>query len=73
MRKFAVTAQAFDRDTGEVVGPSRTEIIDCDANALFRKCRSVMDVKECYESFWNNMNPHSQDVVFVQFIQGRTR
>lgn len=65
---YNVKAQAFKRTTGEASGKSRVEKIDTVANLLFTRCKTVMDVKKVYEAFWNEMNPNSEDVVFVQRI-----
>jgi hypothetical protein len=66
--RYNVKAQAFSRDTGEPRARSRTEAIDTIHNPLFNRCKTVMDIKETYERFWNEMNAHSTEVVFVQRI-----
>jgi len=62
---FYVTALARDRETNEVVGESRIEMIDTDTNSLFTGIDTEQGVKEKYESFWNDLNPNSDEVVCV--------
>lgn len=62
-----VAAKAFNRKTGMAVSESRDETIYTD-NILFSKCITPMDVKKAYEAFWNDLNPNSEDVVFVQSV-----
>lgn len=68
MKKYKVLAQSFSRETGKPTGKPRTETIDPATNVMFKNCKTIMDVKEAYESFWNYLNPKSEDVVFVQKI-----
>ena len=69
MVKYDITARAFDRETGDIIGEERVERIDTANNDLFRDVRTIMDVKEQYEEFWNDVNPHSKEVVFVLRIR----
>jgi hypothetical protein len=72
-----VTARAFNRNSDTAcpvfllnalaVSESRDETIYSD-NALFANCATVIDVKMAYEAFWNDLNPKSEDVVFVQSV-----
>ena len=66
-RTWSVTAAAFNRLTGIPVGEARTEVVDSD-NVLFSRCELPMDVKNAYESFWNNLNEASEHVVFVSMV-----
>ena len=66
-RTWKVTAQSFDRITGDWNCIARTEIINTD-NILFADCILPIDVKTVYESFWNDVNPISESVVFVQEV-----
>jgi hypothetical protein len=66
--RYAVKAQAFSRSSGVEAGASRVEEIDTTQNEMFLFAESILDVKTIYESFWNLMNPDSQEVVFVQSI-----
>lgn len=66
--KYDVLAQAFDRSNGFPAGPARVERIDPTDNRLFKSAKSIMDVKEAYEDFWNELNPTSPHVVFVQQV-----
>lgn len=67
--KVNVTAQAFDRNTGKSVGKQRTEEINLVTNKFFKNCKTVIDIKNTYESFWNDLNPKSKEVVFVQRVK----
>lgn len=69
MRRYKVTGQAFNRITGMPMGKTRTEVIDVSKNVLFKGANSVIDVKKAYESFWNELNPRSKEVVFVKRIK----
>ena len=60
-----ISARAFNRQTGAPVSAARTERIDGLTNELFRDCTTIMQYKEVYESFWNDLNPESAEVVFV--------
>ena len=66
--KFVVTAKAFDRYTGKAISEQRDEAIDTQSNELFKGTTTVLGVKKKYESFWNDLNDHS-DLVFVQSIR----
>lgn len=65
--QWNVTAQAFSRWSGQPSGPARTECVESN-NVLFSRCHTIMEVKAAYEGFWNDLNPSSNDVVFVQKI-----
>ena len=65
MSKYKVKARAYKRTTGTPIGRPRVEVIDTASNILFNKCFSPMMVKEAYESFWNDLNPHSEEIVKV--------
>lgn len=65
MTKYDVTARAFDRETGDVIGEERIERVDTATNELLKGVETIMDVKKQYEEFWNDLNPHSKEVVFV--------
>lgn len=62
-----VLAQSQCRHTGKPIAVARTERVDT-SNSLFASCRTIMDVKEAYEAFWNLLNPNSPQVVFVHGI-----
>lgn len=70
--KYNVTAQAFDPKTGTQLAPARVETIDTVTNAIFRDCKTVLQVKEKYEGFWNYINqnaPNERELVFVQRVE----
>lgn len=66
---YNVTAIARDRRTGEDISDERTERIDIDTNELFSGCVDEDDIKFVYESFWNDMNPLSQETVHVLSVE----
>jgi hypothetical protein len=68
MVKYVVFGQAFNRQTGKPVGKPRQETIDSNKNEIFAKATTVLEVKNAYESFWNEMNPHSSEIVMVKKI-----
>ncbi len=63
-----VTAVAMNRVTRERICDPREEEID-DGNELFIHCKTAMEVEEAYESFWNDMNPHSKEIVKVLNVE----
>ena len=67
MSKFthSVKANAFNRETGSPVGQERWEGIDTKSNPLFKNCKTILDIKNAYESFWNDLNSKSEEIVFV--------
>jgi hypothetical protein len=69
--EWKVTAQAFDRETGEPVSKKRDEVIDTEKNELFKNTQTAFGIKKGYESFWNELNaPHyPNQVVFVQKVK----
>ena len=69
MTKYDITARAFDRETGNVVGEERVERINTANNDLFKSMETIMDVEKQYEEFWNDMNPHSKEIVFVSRVE----
>jgi hypothetical protein len=63
-----VTAQAFNRKTMESIGSERTERITS-SNKIFRSCKTFLDVRRNYESFWNDLEPTSLEVVYVRKVE----
>ena len=66
---FFVLAQSFDRKTAKPNGSSREELVNIKKNKLFKHCKTILDIKQAYESFWNHLNPKSESIVFVQSIR----
>lgn len=66
MRAWEVTAKAYDRHDGSVLGRERSEIIDAD-NELFSECETIQDVHETYERFWNGFGG-SESVFVVKVV-----
>jgi len=63
--KFKVKGIAMNRLTRNQIGKSRIETIDTKTNKLFFGATSPIEVERRYESFWNNLNPNSQEIVKV--------
>ena len=63
--RYRVTGRAINRTTREPAGKIRTEIINTSTNKLFKKAKSPRDVEKRYESFWNDLNPRSKEIVKV--------
>lgn len=70
--EYVVTAQAFDRGTGEPKGDSRDEVINIKTNKIFADAKTILDIKKAYEAFWNDLNPSSREVVFVSSVRANT-
>ncbi len=66
-KSWTVIASSFMRENGERMCAARAEIVDTE-NVLFHNCISIIDVKDAYERFWNNLNPNSLHVVFVSEV-----
>lgn len=67
--KFAVKAAAMDRVSKRQVGKIRTEIIDTCKNELFMDVQKTYDIERKYESFWNDLNPYSEEIVKVLSVK----
>jgi hypothetical protein len=67
--KYTITAQAFDRKTNRPVGKERDEVIDVATNRLFKGVKNIGDIESAYESFWNDLNPNSKEVVKVSSVK----
>ena len=67
---WAVTAASFVRKTGQPLGLIRTETIfkKRDGDRLFGDCKTIQQVKQRYEEYWNAWNPYSYAVVFVKSV-----
>ena len=71
MKTIQVSSQQFNTLTFERIGQMRTETIDITTNTLFQECRTIMDVRRVYESFWNNLgkNQNTNIKVLVKNIE----
>lgn len=72
---YDVTAYSTDRKTGKKNGPTRTERVNVTTNGLFNGnysslwvAKNEKDVKTIYESWWNDLNEESKDVVVVTSV-----
>ncbi len=63
--KVNVTSQQFNTETFERMGERRTEEIDTETNILFQGCKTLMDVRRKYESFWNDMGVYKNTPIKV--------
>lgn len=63
--KYAVLAVAMNRQSRRRSGKARTEIIDTSTNQLFKNVKTPADVERAYESFWNDLNLKSTEIVKV--------
>jgi hypothetical protein len=64
IRRFKVTAYGKMRKSGKTSKIVKDEIIDT-KNKIFRECENCIDVLRIYESFWNDLNPKSKEVIVV--------
>jgi hypothetical protein len=67
--KYIVTGQAYDRATNKPIGKQRDEEIDIASNELFKGVKSIGDIENKYESFWNSLNPKSKEIVKVRAVK----
>ena len=63
--KFNVKGMAMNRLMRCQIGGIRIEQIDTETNSLFKKCQTPLEVERIYESFWNDLNPNSKEIVKV--------
>jgi len=63
--KFKVKGVSMNRHTRRQVGKIRTETIDTKTNELFYGTALPIEIERRYESFWNNLNPNSKEIVKV--------
>ena len=63
-----VTAYAANPKTGKPIAKARTEEVDLQANVFFRNCKTLLDVKEMYEAFWNRLPSKPAEMVIVTKI-----
>ena len=78
MTRYKVLAIAYNRKTSKLIKSRnylhskskrrRSEIIDISKNSLFKNCKTKQDIKKKYESFWNDLNPNSEEIVKVKGI-----
>ena len=68
MKNFKVTAHAEERLTKTVISESRSETVS-NGKGLFSGANTVEKVKELYESFWNDLNPLSFEIVIVETVE----
>lgn len=62
---YDVIAVARSRETRASTGPIRSERIDTEDNLIFQRCATPLDVEMAYESFWNDLNTRSTEIVTV--------
>jgi hypothetical protein len=64
-----VSAQSFNPETGEAISPARDERCVINNNPVFNGCKTLTDVVEAYQSFWNRLPTKSSEMVLVQKIR----
>jgi hypothetical protein len=67
--KFAVKGQAFSRSGLKAIGKARIEVINTNTNSLFKGVKTPRMVKARFEAFWNDLNPHSTEIVKVLSVK----
>lgn len=65
--KWNVIACAYDRETKKKIGKERTEKVTT-KEKLFKDCKTCEDVHKTYESFWNDLNTNSTEIVLVKKV-----
>jgi len=58
-----IKGQAFKRNTNTKIGKARWVTIDTEKNELFFNVSNLESAKQVFENFWNNLNPHSPEIV----------
>jgi hypothetical protein len=66
---FLVTAVSCNRHSKRRIASPRSEVIDTTTNRLFNGLQTRAEVRSRYESFWNDLNPRSREVVRVLDVQ----
>lgn len=66
--KYTITAQSCNPITGKANAPATDEIIDVSRNTLFKNCKTLTDVVETYQRFWNRLPTIQKELVLVQKI-----
>lgn len=67
--KVTVLAQSFNPKSGKPNANPREEEIDTKTNELFRDCRTLTDIVEAYQNFWNRFPTHQSEMVLVQSVR----
>ncbi|HDK42884.1 MAG TPA: hypothetical protein ENG87_05875 [Candidatus Pacearchaeota archaeon] len=67
--KFAVLAQSFDPYSGVPTSNPMEEIVDTKENIMFKNMTNILQIHDKYEDFWNHLNNHPKELVFVQSIR----
>ena len=65
MSKWKVKGVSMNRKTRKQVGDIRVEQIDTKTNSLFIDSKTAINIEKRYESFWNDLNPKSKEIVKV--------
>jgi hypothetical protein len=69
MTKFEVIAQSCNPKTGKPSVQPSIEVIDTKKNELFKQCRTMTDVLEAYQAFWNRFPTKQAEMVLVHSIK----
>jgi len=83
-RFYSVLAQAFDPKTAKPLANPHEEIVDLKENEMFKNAKTILQLKEEYELFWNrptqcfrkihdikrkSITENHEELVFVQSIR----
>lgn len=60
-----VTAYAANPKTGKMIAEARTEEVDLKTNPFFKNCKTLLDIKEVYEFYWNRLPAKPSELVIV--------
>ena len=63
--KFNVKGVAMNRLKRCQIGEIRVEQIDTETNNLFKGLIAPLEIEQAYESFWNDLNLNSKEIVKV--------
>jgi hypothetical protein len=68
LKSAKVLACAFNRETGEPVANPREEVLDL-KDGLWKDVSTVADIAKRYMSFWNDLNPDTDEIILVQSVR----
>lgn len=64
-----ITGQSVKVSDGKPIGKPQKHKIDLSTNAIFKDCKTLLEVKDAYESFWNHLPTATDEMVLVQKIR----
>ena len=66
---YHVKAFSMNRKTRTQTAEPRVEEISTHTNQLFTHCKTAAQVEQAYESFWNDLDPTSEEIVKVMDVR----